>query len=112
MLKSLLPTRPKIIARFGNKLTLKPADDDGSSLGPSRQKFVAFLFDLVTDIVDEIYRCDAEKQNPPWMPQKPLEKEARSVPTSDVELLTRVTREVLVAFNFEKRAEKENLVVR
>jgi hypothetical protein len=46
------------------------------------------------------------------MPQKPFEKEARSIPVSDVELLEKVTRDVLVAFNFEKRATKENLAVR
>ncbi len=112
MLKSLLPTRPNILARLGGRVSFKSKEESGSNVGPSRQKFVTFLLDLVTDIVDEIYRVDSEDQNPPWMPQKPLEKEKRSLPNSEAELEARVTREVLVTFNFEKRAAKENLVVR
>ena len=112
MLKSLLATRPKILARLGGRVSFKSKEESGTNLGPSRLKFVSFLFDMVTDIVEQIYRVDCVDQNPPWMPQKALEKEKRSLPSCESELQDRVTREVLVAFNFEKRAAKENLVVR
>ena len=117
MLKSLLALRPRIRARIGNRSGLDISDDAAdvavaANFGPSRQKFVSFLFDLVADIVDKIFRCDMESQNPAWLPQKPIEKEKRSLPKTAAELLSCVTKEVLVAFNYEKRAAKENLVVR
>lgn len=113
MIRSALASRPKVKARIGgNGSGLKVSDDVGSNFGPSRQKFVAFLFDLVADSVDEIFRCETEPQNPAWLPQKPIEKEKRSLPNSEAELLARVEKEVLVAFNYEKKARKENLVVR
>ena len=91
MIRSALASRPKVKARIGgNGSGLKVSDDVGSNFGPSRQKFVAFLFDLVADSV----------------------KEKRSLPNSEAELLARVEKEVLVAFNYEKKARKENLVVR
>ena len=55
MIRSALASRPKVKARIGgNGSGLKVSDDVGSNFGPSRQKFVAFLFDLVADSVDEI----------------------------------------------------------
>jgi hypothetical protein len=105
--------RPRLRARFRHAPGLQvPEEDAGGGFGPSRQKFVAFLFDLVSDAVDEVFRCETEPQNPAWLPPKPLEKERRALPKSESELLARVAKEIGVALNFEKRAAKENLVVR
>ena len=115
MIKSLLATRPKIRLRLVRGPVIKAIEEEASgasNFGPSRQKFVTFLFDLVTDVVDDVFRCDTEPQSPAWLPQKPLEKQRRALPSSETELLARVNREILVAFNYEKKSTKENLVVR
>jgi hypothetical protein len=62
MIKSLLATRPIIRARIGSGSGLAVPENLGSNFGPSRQKFVDFLFDLVADTVDEIFRCDTDVQ--------------------------------------------------
>ena len=78
----------------------------------SRKKFVSFLSKLVREIFDGVYRCESEVQNPPWMPQKSMAKERMNLPGSENELIDRVGKEALIFFGFEKRSQKENLIVR
>lgn len=78
----------------------------------SYRTFLRFLVDLIQTVMADIYSGAKEQQNPPWMSQKPLVKRIQSIPSQKQDLVKRVTKEVLVAFNYEKRAQKENLIVR
>lgn len=64
------------------------------------------------EITSDVFRCETEAQNPPWLPQKPLSKALRGVPRSAAALQERACREALVLLGFEPRAARENLVVR
>jgi centrosomal protein CEP350 len=59
-----------------------------------------------------IYSCETEKQNHIWMVQKPLMKARLALPKDSASLSSIVCREIMVAFGYEKRAAKENLIVR
>ena len=78
----------------------------------SHTMFVNFLFDLVKEISASIYSCETEKQSHIWMAQKPLMKARLALPKDASSLSSIITREVMVAFGHEKRAAKENLIVR
>merc|ERR1711997_923973 len=78
----------------------------------SHAMFVNFVFDLVKEISASIYSCETEKQNHIWMIQKPLIKAHMALPKDSASLATMVCREIMVAFGYEKRAIKENLIVR
>ena len=78
----------------------------------SHAMFVNFVFDLVKEISASIYSCETEKQSHIWMAQKPLMKDRLALPKDASSLSSIITREVMVAFGYEKRAAKENLIVR
>ena len=78
----------------------------------SHAMFVNFVFDLVKEISASIYSCETEKQSHIWMAQKPLMKARLALPKDASSLSSIITREVMVAFGYEKRAAKENLIVR
>lgn len=78
----------------------------------SFDKFIKFLFDLVSETVADVFKWELETQNPPWMPQKSLATEKRKLPKSEAQLLERVKREISIYFGYEKRSQKENLIVR
>ena len=78
----------------------------------SQRIFVRFLFDLTKDIMKEVYSVEKEDQNPAWMRQKSLSFGIRNIPANTEELQALVRRRVLVAFHHEKRAAKENLIIR
>ena len=88
------------------------AKDDSAAMHPSKKVFLSFLSDFTAEIFEEIYACEREEQNPPWMPQKPLAKALRALPKSSAELEDRVRREALIHFGLERRSAKENLIVR
>lgn len=87
-------------------------DDTNGEKMESKRMFVTFVRDFVIELTTDIYKCETESQNPPWMAQKPLDVEKFKLPKSEAELVARVERELLVFFGFEKRAQKENLIVR
>ena len=78
----------------------------------SQSIFVGFLFDMVRDIMKEVLRKETEEQNPAWMSQKNLTLGRHHIPGSLDEWQKLVRRQVLVAFNHEPRAAKENLIIR
>ena len=78
----------------------------------AKNVYVRFLIDLVGEIAAEVFKCEAEAQNPPWMPQKPLARQRLLLPRNPDHLWKVVCREVLVYFGHEKRVAKENLIVR
>ena len=71
-----------------------------------------FLMDAVTEIADDVRSAATAVQNPVWMPQKPLKKMALSVPQTEEGLAASVQSELNVLLGFEKRARRENLIVR
>eukprot|EP00095_Tigriopus_kingsejongensis_P009069 maker-scaffold308_size214241-snap-gene-1.46 protein:Tk09069 transcript:maker-scaffold308_size214241-snap-gene-1.46-mRNA-1 annotation:"centrosome-associated protein 350-like" len=97
--------------------TLVQSDGEESPQTPSavhqrRRIFSQFLIDLVQEIVEDIYRAEQETQNPPWLPPKPISKERLKLPQDSRSLCSRVRKEVLVYFGFQKRSSRENLIVR
>ena len=86
--------------------------DNDSTLLNSHNMFISFVFDLVKEISALLYTCETEKQNYIWMTQKPLAKAKLALPKDSASLSAIVCREVMVAFGYEKRASKENLIVR
>lgn len=78
----------------------------------SYESFVRFLVDLVTNVMKEMFKQVNEIQNPPWMRQKALKKQVQSIPKDDASLIQMVNRQVQIAFHHEKKAEKENLIIR
>ena len=84
----------------------------GNANEQSRKMFLRFVVDLVQNIMTERFRLANEKQNPAWMRQKPLSKLNRAIPADENELIQSVQREVLIAFNHQKKAQKENLIIR
>ena len=74
--------------------------------------FVGFMRDAVIEISDEVCSPDTEGQNPMWMPQKPLRKMVMSVPRTEGGLAVSVRTELNILMGFDKRAKKENLIVR
>ena len=74
--------------------------------------FVGFMRDAVIEISDEVCSPDTEGQNPVWMPQKPLRKMVMSVPRTEGGLAVSVRTELNILMGFDKRAKKENLIVR
>ena len=102
-------------AKFGGK-TAKAVEATAAAgegpIHPSRRVFVSFLSDLASEIFEAIYSCESERQNPPWMPQKPLTRERLMLPRTESELVARLQREALIFFGMERRAEKESLIVR
>ncbi|TRY63156.1 hypothetical protein TCAL_11660 [Tigriopus californicus] len=83
-----------------------------SSSTESRRVFLNFLIDLIQEIVTNIYQVESESQNPPWLPPKPIFKERFKAPKDLNSLWDRVQKEIWVHFGFQKRAQKENLIVR
>ena len=74
--------------------------------------FTRFVSDAVREIAAEAYAAETTEQNPVWMPQKPLRKMLMSVPASEESLVAHVQAELKVLFGFERRARRENLMVR
>ena len=74
--------------------------------------FVRFIFDLVKDTMADIFKVETEIQNPPWMNQKPLTKNLLTLSRNENSIVDLITREVMVAFNHEKRSQKENMIIR
>ena len=64
------------------------------------------------EIALNILAPDSEAQNPIWMPQKPIRKMLMSVPRTEPLLIRSVQSEVNILLGYEKRAQKENLIVR
>ena len=112
----LSPIARKLYAsKLGAQTTTKAvetSDESPAPVHPSKRVFVSFLSDLASEIFGAIYSCESERQNPPWMPQKPLTRERLSLPRTESELVARLQREALIFFGMEKRAEKESLIVR
>lgn len=86
--------------------------DNNEKNEKSTQVFVKFIFDLVKDLVFEVHKVETESQNPPWMWQKPIALGLSTIPKSEADLFAMINREVMVAFNYEKRAHKENMIIR
>ena len=78
----------------------------------SKDLFVSFVHDAVKEIALNILAPDSEAQNPIWMPQKPIRKMLLSVPRTEPLLIRSVQNEVNILLGYEKRAQKENLIVR
>ena len=78
----------------------------------SKDLFVSFVHDAVKEIALNILAPDSEAQNPIWMPQKPIRKMLMSVPRTEPLLIRSVQSEVNILLGYEKRAQKENLIVR
>ena len=78
----------------------------------SKDLFVSFVHDTVKEIALNILAPDSEAQNPIWMPQKPIRKMLMSVPRTEPLLIRSVQNEVDILLGYEKRAQKENLIVR
>ena len=78
----------------------------------SKDLFVSFVHDAVKEIAHNILAPDSEAQNPIWMPQKPIRKMLMSVPRTEPLLIRSVQSEVNILLGYEKRAQKENLIVR
>ena len=78
----------------------------------SYQTFVRFVTDLVTHLMENMLNPAKEKQNPPWMRQKPLIKQVQSIPEDDEALINLINEQVQVAFHHQKKAEKESLIIR
>ena len=74
--------------------------------------FVRLIFDLVKDVVADIFKVETDQQNPPWMLQKPLTKNRLKLAKNENILIQIVKREVMVAFSHEKRSQKENMIIR
>lgn len=74
--------------------------------------FVSFLRDAVSEISGEVCAAGVAVQNPVWMPQKPLKKMALSVPGTEAGLASTVQSELNILLGFQRRAHKENLIVR
>ena len=74
--------------------------------------FIRFIFDLVKDTISDIYKVEMDKQNPPWMIQKPLTKNLLTLSRNENSIVDLIIREVMVAFNHEKRSQKENMIIR
>lgn len=106
------PMAQKLYASKFGQMDASSKDDLAAITDPSKKVFVAFLYELVAEIFEAVYSCEAEEQNPPWMPQKSLAKERLSLPKTEAQLVSRVQREALIFFGMEKRAGKENLIVR
>ena len=85
---------------------------DDQNLSDSHKNFVGFLVDLISEIVSDVYECENTEQNPTWMPQRPLDKERYQLPKDETQLKAKVNKEVMILFGHEKRAEKENRIVR
>ena len=60
----------------------------------------------------EIFSAETDRQNPPWMTPKSLSVALRNIPATTSDLQTLIRKKVLVAFNHQKKAEKENLIIR
>lgn len=97
---------------LNNKNSVSNRDETPPSPSESRRVFLNFLIDLVQSIVTNIYQVENESQNPPWLPPKPLHKERFKAPKDLSSLWDRVQSEIWVHFGFQKRAQKENLIVR
>ena len=98
-------------------LTLSNDDLDPLLEGPPQHKesqrvFLRFLFDMIKDFMREIFSAETDRQNPPWMTQKSLSVALRKIPATTPDLQTFIRKKVLVAFNHERKAEKENLIIR
>ena len=78
--------------------------------GSSRATFLKFLCDFIKAILSDLFNAEMEAQNPPWMRQKPLF--LLNMTLSDDQLIARVQREVMVAFNHQKKTQKENMIIR
>ncbi len=78
----------------------------------SKKQFALFLCSLALELATEIYACERARQNPPWLPLRPLAKERLSVPTSEGGLQAQIEREALILLGMQKRSQKEKLVVR
>merc|ERR1712029_247130 len=87
-------------------------DEDNITHGSSRGMFVTFVRDAVTEIACEVCAPDTERQNPVWMPQKPLRKMVMSVPRTEQGLILSVQAELNILMGFDRRAQRENLIVR
>ena len=99
-----------------NRHTLDMSPDEFQTLladetpGSSRATFLKFLCDFIKAILSDLFKAEMEAQNPPWMRQKPLF--LLNMTLSDDQLVTRVQREVMVAFNHQKKTQKENMIIR
>jgi len=89
-----------------------PWSDKDSITRGSNEMFVGFMRDAVIEISDEVCSPDTEGQNPVWMSQKPLRKMVMSVPRTEGGLAVSVRTELNILMGFDKRAKKENLIVR
>lgn len=78
----------------------------------SKKTFATLVVDLALEMFADVYRCESELQNPPWMPQKSITKARMNLPRSETDLVARMQREALIFFGFERRSQKENLIVR
>ncbi len=71
-----------------------------------------FTLFQVKDVVAQTYSVEEEVQNPPWMQQKALVKGKMALPETPADLVQKVSHEVFVAFGLEKKAAKENMIIR
>ena len=101
-----------LVKKVKNGAAAAAADYPAADTHESFEKYVRFLLELVQETVEDVFKWEKENQNPPWMPQKSLAKEKRQLPKSEAQLLDRVKREISIFFGYEKRSQKENLIVR
>ena len=97
---------------FEDQIVKIAEDDKPDEHSNNRRVFVRLIFDLVKDVVAEIFKVETDQQNPPWMLQKPLTKNKLTLAKNENILIQIVKREVMVAFSHEKRSQKENMIIR
>ena len=100
-----------IISNDKSEVEENNAEDDEDTK-KNQRIFVRFIFDLVKDTMADIFKVETEKQNPPWMNQKPLTKNLLTLSRNENSIVDLIIREVMVAFNHEKRSQKENMIIR
>lgn len=74
--------------------------------------FENLIFDVVKEIAGDMYACQSDVQNPLWLPQKPITRKILALPKTQEDFCDIVQREVGVAFGFQRKAARENLIVR
>ena len=86
---------------------------NGGQQQSSYSTFLRFVIDLVEQLMSDMLSTSKQHPNPPWMQQKTLVgRKIHCDDISDEDIIKRINRHVLVAFNYEKWAQKENLIVR
>ena len=111
----------KILSHRSQNLSLSELEfqdlvEMGGEKRSSYSTFLRFVTDLIEQLMSDIFTASREKPNLPWLAgqQKTLmgPRKIHYDDISEESVIKRVIQHVLVAFNYEKRAQKENLIVR